>query len=262
MQDYSDYFFQSPGQVFLEFGPFTLRYYGLCIALAFLTCLFVASKIAKKRYPEIDEDDLANFGIMAILGGLVGARTWFVLLNIDYFWQHPLESYQIWLGGQSIQGGILGAFVATLLFSFFTKKNSDWLDNHWQKLALIAMVTPIGQAIGRWGNFFNAEAFGSVTDLPWKLYIAETANFHHPTFLYESLGNLVIFLILYKLSSKLKTLDLLASYLFSYSALRLLIEPMRTDSLYIGSIKAATLISLLMLLLSIAVFVASRRLKA
>ena len=103
----------------------------------------------------------------------------------------------------------------------------------------------MGQAIGRWGNFFNEEAFGSVTTMPWGLYISHTGNYHHPTFLYEMLWNLLVFILLRKFHLKLSNNQCIGAYIALYSFGRFLIEPIRTDSLYIGSIKAATLIAIL-----------------
>lgn len=266
----------SPGQTLLDAGPITIRWYGFLIACAFLACLYVATKIKRERYPEISDDDLANFAMVIIVGAIVGARSWFVALNWDYFSLNLNETYQIWLGGQSIQGGIVGAFIASLIFELFFVSHPaddntdeeigledeafvlhDSMPHYVDKLALIALVTPIGQAIGRWGNFFNEEAYGSVTSLPWGLYVSQTGNYHHPTFLYESIGNLVIFALLFYLSKRITSMQTIAAYLFFYSSLRILIEPIRTDSLYLGSFKAATIVSIVMLLISGSLFVFS-----
>ncbi len=255
--------FASPGEILLAIGPLTIRWYGLMTAFAFLVCLYVASKIAESRHKNIEANDLSNFAIVAIITGLIGARTWFVLLNADYFLDHPLESFQIWLGGQSIQGALIGAILGTMIFEFNSKKK-DWLNSYIEKLALISIVVPLGQAIGRWGNFFNEEAFGKITNLPWKLYISHTGTYHHPTFLYESLANLVIFFILFNLSKKLKPMQVFLSYIAMYSALRLLIEPLRTDSLMIGNFAAASVTSLVLLmlsLLSLLIYAGDRHLK-
>lgn len=248
-----DFVFQSPGPVLISYGPFTIRWYGLLTALAFLAALSVATKVLKtrkekfKEAEKISEDELSNFAIVAILTGLVGARAWFVFLEWAYFWQHPLETFQIWLGGQSIQGGIIGAALGTWIYLWFKyrKLSVSFLPHYLELLACISVAAPLGQAIGRWGNFFNEEAFGSVTHLPWKLYISHTGSFHHPTFLYEMLWNLILFGLLYGLRLKLRSNQLIGLYLMGYSLGRLMIEPLRTDSLMLWGVEAASLISFL-----------------
>lgn len=244
--------FSSPGPIFIDLGFLTIRWYGFLTALAFITCLTVADFVLKRRkHFEIDSEQMSNFAIAIIIGGLFGARLWFVLLNYEYFLQHPLESFQIWLGGQSIQGGIMGAAITAYLYKLITQKSTKEVMD---LLAVVSIVAPLGQAIGRWGNFFNEEAYGAITQLPWALYISHTNAYHHPTFLYESLYNLVVFITLFKLSKKLSNLKIVASYIFLYSLGRILIEPMRMDSLYIGSIKAASLMSFLGLVIALILY--------
>lgn len=254
---------QSPGEIFLHIGPLTIRWYGFLIAIAFLVCLVIGGNIARDRYKssELSVDELSDFAIMLIVFGLVGARLWFVILNYEYFLEHPSEILQIWLGGQSIQGAIVGAFLGTLAFEYFSaseEKKANFMNLYLRKLSIAAIVVPLGQAIGRWGNFFNEEAYGSITDLPLKLYISHTGLYHHPTFLYESVLNLIIFFILLKISKSLSPVKIIASYLCMYSLIRLVIEQVRVDSLYIGSIKAATLVSLVMLILGSYLFFRDR----
>lgn len=222
-------------------------------ATAFLLCLYLAKFIIKnrnmyyKKEIEISDEDISNFGMIIIVAGLIGARAWFVILNSAYFIQYPLESFQIWLGGQSIQGGIVGACLGTFLFEIFSNEKLSFAEKfskYLKKLSVAAVLAPLGQAIGRWGNFFNEEAYGSVTDLPWKLFISHTGNYHHPTFLYESIWNLAVFGILLFLSKKLPSLKIIGAYLFLYSFGRFFIEALRTDSLYLGSWPAATIMSI------------------
>jgi len=251
--------FSSPGEILIQVGPISIRWYGFLIAIAFLLCVSLGSKLLAKKYKEIGEVEFSNFAIAAIIGGLIGARTWFVLLNYEYFSQYPLETFQIWLGGQSIQGGLFGAVLFTYLYIYLNKDSyQDWKKTYFILLSVAAVVMPIGQAIGRWGNFFNEEAYGSLTDLPWGLFVKADQSYHHPTFLYESLALLMIFFILYKLYMKLKPLQLIASYLLMYSVLRLFLEEIRIDSLYIGDFKAASLVSVFMIAISLLMFLVSR----
>jgi len=246
--------FSSPGPILLDLGFTQIRWYGLMTALGCLTGIYIAGALlkyrAEKENLEISFDDFSNFALVAVFTGIIGARLWFVLLNIQYYLQHPLESYQIWLGGQSIQGGLMGAIIGTWFYSKHFQKQANGKDFNifTTELSSLAVAAPLGQAIGRWGNFFNEEAFGSVTELPWALYISHTGKYHHPTFLYEMIWNLISFIILYSSHKKLKNLQCIGLYLILYSSGRILIESLRTDSLYIGSIKAASLISFLSLI--------------
>ncbi|MCH2227678.1 MAG: prolipoprotein diacylglyceryl transferase [Candidatus Caenarcaniphilales bacterium] len=234
----------SPGPIALDLGFFQVRWYGLMTACACMAAFYFSEKVLKERSSDFNFEEFSNFVLVAIVTGLIGARTWFVLLNIDYFLENPVESFQIWLGGQSIQGAIVGAALGTWLYYKVFQQNK-YSGTYTLQLACIAIVTPMGQAIGRWGNFFNEEAFGSVTAMPLGLYISHTGQYHHPTFFYEMLWNLLVFALLKKFHMKLSNKQCIGAYVALYSLGRLLIEPIRTDSLYIGSIKAATLISIL-----------------
>ena len=264
--------FSSPGPILFDFGLTQVRWYGLMTALGCLTAIYTGFKVLKERALKnnlsVSFDDFSNFALVAVVTGIIGARAWFVLLNISYFWEHPLESYQIWLGGQSIQGGLIGGILGTWVYSYFFQrsKRNNPKDNenagtedgeqsqniatsqasyYSLQLSALAVTAPLGQAIGRWGNFFNEEAFGSVTSLPWALYISHTGKYHHPTFLYEMLWNLLSFSILINTHKKLENKQCIGLYFILYSLGRVFIEQLRTDSLYIGPVKAASLISIL-----------------
>jgi len=264
--------FSSPGPILFDFGLTQVRWYGLMTALGCLTAIYTGFKVLKERALKnnlsVSFDDFSNFALVAVVTGIIGARAWFVLLNISYFWEHPLESYQIWLGGQSIQGGLIGGILGTWVYSYFFQrskrnnpednKNAGTEDGEQSQniavsqagyyslqLSALAVTAPLGQAIGRWGNFFNEEAFGSVTSLPWALYISHTGKYHHPTFLYEMLWNLLSFSILINTHKKLENKQCIGLYFILYSLGRVFIEQLRTDSLYIGPVKAASLISIL-----------------
>jgi phosphatidylglycerol:prolipoprotein diacylglycerol transferase len=276
----------SPGPILFDFGLTQVRWYGLMTALGCLTAIYTGSNILKERALKnnlnVSFDDFSNFALVAVVTGIIGARAWFVLLNISYFWEHPLESYQIWLGGQSIQGGLIGGILGTWVYSYFFQrsKRNNPEDNenagtedgeqsqniaasqasyYSLQLSALAVTAPLGQAIGRWGNFFNEEAFGSVTSLPWALYISHTGKYHHPTFLYEMLWNLLSFSILINTHKKLENKQCIGLYFILYSLGRVFIEQLRTDSLYIGPVKAASLISLLGIILGLGLFWQKRK---
>ncbi len=241
--------FQSPGPILFELGPLALRWYGLLYALAFIVSLEIADKYL--RPSNITKDELSNFAILALVSGIVGARLWYVLLNYDYFLHNLLEIPQIWLGGQSIQGGMFGVWLGTWLLD-----RKDYLT----KLGIIITVMPLAQAIGRWGNFFNEEAYGSVTDLPWKLYISHTGTYHHPTFLYESIWNLLVFVVLFNIYRRVnhQPLTMIGCYLILYSLGRFFLEMLRTDSLMILGYPAASLMSIVGMLIGLILLVCSR----
>lgn len=227
--------FTSTERVAFYIGNYPVMKYGITMGAAIFASFVCLLGFRKRFYPEISEDVLYDLSFWVILFGVIGARAWYVLLDLPYFLSNPSESVMINHGGIAIHGALIGGILAGFVF---VKKNHL----KFFKLAdLYAMVVPIGQAIGRWGNFFNSEAFGKPCDMPWKLYISpenrpwEYSNYQyfHPTFLYESVGNICIFCILFfilKNKFKDKKGMIFVSYLFLYSLLRIGIEFIRTDS--------------------------------
>lgn len=249
--------FQSPGPIFLQLGPLTVRWYGLTIALGFLAAAYAAKRLALRW--GIDGDKIVNGVLFAFIGGIIGARLYFVALSWSYFANHPAEIVATWNGGLSIHGGIVGGLVVGMLYC------------RAQKLALLTccdiggVATALGQSIGRWGNFFNSEAFGKPVpaDFPLKLYIPlenrplsfQNAEFFHPTFLYESVWDLTIFCALYFIiADYLRPYPgvTFLTYLGLYSLGRLIIETLRTDSIMVFGMAAPILVSALSLLMSLA----------
>ena len=234
---------------FYLFGRPVMKY-GLTMGTAIAVSVFVLGKIRKKYYSDVISDEmLYDLSFWLIIGGILGARLWFVILNWTYYSIHLDQILLISQGGISIQGAIFGGVLTGLIY--VKKHHLCFL-----KIAdLFALVLPIGQAIGRWGNFFNSEAFGKPCDLPWKLYIPQYNRppryfyneYFHPTFLYESIANVVVFLILYFVLRKKfenKSGAIFCSYLILYSIVRFFIEFVRVDSvLNILSIPVAVLVS-------------------
>lgn len=243
--------FSCTERVAFYIGNYPVMKYGITMGVAIAISILLLSKFRKSFCAEYSEDSILDLTFWLVIAGVIGARLWFVLLNLSYFIKYPFEIIMINHGGISIQGAILGG---VLVGYFYVKKhNMNFL-----KLAdLYALVLPIGQAIGRWGNFFNSEAFGRPCDLPWKLYIpvlsrpSEFVNveFFHPTFLYESIANILIFLVLYFLLRKHfenKNGAIFFSYLMLYSVARFFIEFIRIDSvLNIGVVPVAAIMSVL-----------------
>lgn len=242
--------FQSPGPIIFELGPIVVRWYGLLIATAVLLGVTLSQYLAKRR--RVEPDLLGDLAIWLVIAAIPCARLYYVLFEWQEYSQRPEDIIAIWKGGIAIHGAIIGGTIATIIFARLKRIS------FWQLLDLVAPSLILGQAIGRWGNFFNSEAYGKPTDLPWKLFIAPryrplgliNYDYFHPTFLYESLWNIGVFILLLllffwglKSASRLKTGTLAAVYLIGYSLGRVWIEGLRTDSLMLGSLRIAQLVS-------------------
>ncbi len=243
--------FQSPGPIIFEIGPLTLRWYGLLIASAVLIGINLSQYLASKR--GVNPDLLGDLIIWLVLAAIPCARIYYVLFEWEQYAGNWQEAVAIWKGGIAIHGAIIGGTIAAIIFARLNKVSV------WQLIDLIAPSLILGQAIGRWGNFFNSEAFGRPTDLPWKLYIPPAnrppgylgIDYFHPTFLYESLWNLGVFALLLTLffwgldnRDRVKTGTLTFTYLITYSIGRFWIEGLRTDSLMLGFLRIAQIVSL------------------
>lgn len=244
--------FTSPFTTAFILGGYEVKMYGVVMFFAILFAIFVTNSVAKKYYKNTDVNVLMDFYPVLILSGIACARLYYVILNIDYYILKPDEIIALWHGGISIHGAILGGIIAGVIY--FNKKKLSIL----KYADVITYGLAAGQAIGRWGNFFNSEAFGTPCDLPWKLYIAPayrpveyySYSYFHPTFLYESLWCILVFLILFFGVRKIQNGRcglIFYSYFMLYSIGRFLIEEIRTDSvLNIGSIPIAQIASVLL----------------
>ena len=243
--------FQSPGPIIFQVGNFAVRWYGLLIASAVLIGVSLSQYLAKKR--GVNAELVADFTLWGVVGAIPCARLYYVLFQWQSYANRPEDIIAIWKGGIAIHGAILGGAIAGLIFSRLNRIS------FWQLADLIAPSLVLGQAIGRWGNFFNSEAFGAPTDLPWKVFIPRGSRpyglvnyeYFHPTFLYESIWNLgVLGLLLYlffwglKHGDRLKTGTIFLTYWVAYSLGRVWIEGLRTDSLMIGGLRIAQMVSL------------------
>jgi phosphatidylglycerol:prolipoprotein diacylglycerol transferase len=240
--------FASPGPMM---GPLPIRWYGFLIASAVLIGVSLSSYLAKRR--GVNPDLISDLSIWLVIAAIPCARLYYVAFEWDKYAQNPAELFAIWHGGIAIHGAILGGLVASLIFARLNRVS------FWQLADLVAPSLILGQAIGRWGNFFNSEAFGRPTDLPWKLYIPPAQrpvgytqfDYFHPTFLYESLWNLGVFALLLtlffrglKAKPPLKVGTLFLIYLIAYSLGRFWIEGLRMDSLMLGPLRMAQMVSL------------------
>jgi phosphatidylglycerol:prolipoprotein diacylglycerol transferase len=217
-------------------------------ALGFISVTITATRLGKKY--GIKEEDIVNCALTNFVGGVIGARLYFVALKWDYFKDHLNQICATWLGGLSIHGGVIGAIIASILYCRLNKLPFFTICD------ILAACLPLAQAIGRWGNFFNSELFGQPVpdNFPIKLFIplenrpANATNFEyfHPTFLYESIWNLGLFFILYfYVIRRFKKYPFLTSlvYIGGYNIGRLLIEPLRMDSIMYNGIQTPMIAS-------------------
>lgn len=216
-----------------------IYWYGIMISLGMLLGLIVALK--RTRQYGIDEDTLLSFLVLAVPLAIVGARVGFVLFNWHLFDGDWLAAINPRGGGLSIHGGIFGAILAGIIY---TRK---YKINFWRLADMCAPSLILGQAIGRWGNFFNQEAYGVETNVPWAMYI--DGAMRHPTFLYEFIWNLLVFAFLLYISKKEKTDGaVFIRYLIWYSAGRYWIEGLRADSVVVWrNLRAAQIVSLILI---------------
>ncbi len=226
-----------PTSLIFQIGPLSFHWYGLLIGISLAAGFFIVRKLAKllQIKPEIIDD----LSLWLIGVSILGARIYDVFLEWSYYQRNPGDILKIWQGGMAIHGAIIAGLIT--IFIFAKKKKINFL-------ILSGLMTPalaLGQAIGRWGNWFNQELFGKPTNLPWGIPINITKRplefinnqYFHPSFLYESLGNFLIFLILLgiffyglKKLTAIKTGSfLLAAYMVLYSILRFSLEFIRID---------------------------------
>lgn len=251
--------FKSPGPIIFDIGPIVLRWYGLLIASAVLIGVFLCQYLAKRR--RVNPEIIGDLAIWLVVGAIPCARIYYVLFEWPRYAGRPEDIIAIWKGGIAIHGAMIGATLAAIIFARLQKVS------FWQLADIVAPAAILGQAIGRWGNFFNSEAFGRPTDLPWKLYIPpalrpyqyKNFEYFHPTFLYESVWNLIVFVLLLTLfflglkgKPHLKLGTIFLTYAIAYSAGRVWIEGLRTDSLTIGPLKIAQLVSIAGIILGLA----------
>lgn len=238
--------------VAFELFGLPIRWYGILISMGIMVAYFIGYKQSKIH--NVDFDKLTDIFIVALPISVLCARLYYVIFEWSYYSANPSQILNIRGGGLAIHGGILGALLSGYIMSRVKKVNFlDLLDT-------IAPSFIIAQAIGRWGNFFNQEAYGGEVS---KEFISHFPKFiqdgmyiegayHHPTFLYESIWNLLIFIFLIFLSNKkhLAKGSIFYLYLILYSIGRFAIEGLRTDSLMLGPLRMAQVISIIFIIAS------------
>ena len=233
-----------------EIGPLTIHLYGVVIALGLVLAVVYACR--QSRRFGITEDDLLDGVLWVTPFAIACARAYYCAFSWPHYADNPISVLYIWEGGLAIYGAVLGAAVGVVVFCKIRKINLPMV------LDLVALGFLIGQAMGRWGNFFNREAFGAETTsfLRMGLLNARTGvvTYYHPTFLYESLWNLAGFLLLHGLSKKRQYDGQIAlGYVAWYGLGRAFIEGLRTDSLYWGSFRVSQLLAAVSCIAAVAV---------
>ena len=235
-----------PNPIAFEIFGLEIRWYGILSAIGFT----VAILIACRRAPEygLKSDDILDFAIFMMPASIIGARLYYVIFSWSYYADDPASVFDIRSGGLAIHGGIIAGVITALIFTKVKKISMiDMCD-------LIFPEVALGQAIGRWGNFFNSEAHGGPTDLPWAIEV--DGEMVHPTFLYESIWCLMIFIFLVWFSRRSTFRgQIVCLYGMLYSVERFLVEGLRTDSLMIGPFRQAQVISALIFVFSLFFYV-------
>jgi phosphatidylglycerol:prolipoprotein diacylglycerol transferase len=231
---------------------FEIFYYGLILMSGVLAGILLAGREAKRK--QLNLDFLYDSIPWILFGGIVGARLWHIFtpppsmvaqgITTKFYLTHPLDAINIRAGGLGIPGAVLGGLLAFFWFSKRKQKNfAKWID-------IFTPAIPLGQAIGRWGNFINQEVYGAPTTLPWAIYISPEnrlaefshVEYYHPIFLYESLWNLgSVFLLLWisrKYKDKMLDGDLFLIYLVTYPTIRILLDFLRLDASKVGGVNA------------------------
>ena len=245
MNNYTEIYFpglgleMNPGKM-LQIGSLQIHYYGIIIAFGLLLAVLYGCKRAKEF--GITEDDLIDGVLWVVPFAIVCARLYYCIFEWKSYSADPIKILYIWNGGLAIYGGVIGALVGVIVFCRFKKIKIPAL------LDLVALGFLIGQCIGRWGNFFNREAFGAETEFFLRMGLTDSmtglTKYYHPTFLYESLWNLAGFLGLHYLSKKRQYDGQIAlSYAAWYGLGRCMIEGLRTDSLYWGPFRVSQLLA-------------------
>lgn len=235
--------------VAFSLGGLTVRWYGIILSLGFILAILYAKKNAKRF--SINFDKLIDVVVVASMCGIAGARLYYVLFYPgDTYIKEPIKIFYINEGGIAIYGGLIGAVVSG--YFMCRAKKVDYK----KALDLASLGFLIGQAVGRWGNFFNQEAFGTKTALPWGMSSENTFyEYVHPCFLYESLWCALGFVLLHFYSKKAKIFngEIFALYAIWYGVGRFFIESLRTDSLLLPyvNIRVSQMVAVIFVLLSV-----------
>ena len=264
-----------PNSILISFGNITIYWYGFFMMVAISVGLLITIYLAKKY--KISTNNIIDLAFWVILFGIIGARLYELNIDFNYYQNNPLAIFKVWEGGLAIHGAIIGGLLTLFFYSKqIAKQNNKKISTtFWNLISIIVPGLALGQFIGRWGNYFNQELFGLPSSAPWAIpidimnrpinFISET--YFHPTFLYESIGSLIIFIILFswhlyilkrKKFSTAIFIRITSLYLFLYSVLRFSLEYLRIDpTLIIGYWRWPQIISIIIIIISIFLYIYS-----
>lgn len=234
----------------VAFSLFGIDIYWYAITIVTGIVIGILALKIREKYFTIKFSEIIDLCIIIIPISIISARIYYILFSLEYYIKYPAEIFDLRSGGLAIYGGIIGGVVTCYVFCKKRKINFIEL------LDYAAPSLAIGQAIGRWGNFFNIEAYGTETNLPWRMGIYQFGEYTevHPTFLYESLGTFLIFIILMNIKKRKFSGQIACIYLIGYGWIRMIIEGLRIDSLMLGNIRISQGLSLFILILGITIY--------
>lgn len=250
-------------RILIDFGVIQIYWYSLIMLIAIISGTSIAYIEIKRQ--KIDIEFFYDLVFWTIIFSFIGARIYYCLFNLDYYLKYPLEIFKTWNGGLAIHGGIIGGLLTIIIYS--KKKKINLL----KILDIFSVGLLLGQIIGRWGNFFNSEAHGPITTrsaleaLHIPKFIIDGMKidglYYVPTFLYESLLNLLglIIILIIRKKVKVKEGQIFSMYFIWYGIVRFFIEGMRTDSLLLGNIKFAQVISIILVIIGVTLLIFFRR---
>lgn len=249
--------------ILITIGNFEIRWYAVFILIGVLISLHLINKESKRF--NFKQEFMFNMCFWTIIFGFIGARIYYVIFNWDYYRYNIIEIVQIWNGGLAIHGGIIAGLLT--IWAYTNKYKARTI----RYLDILCVPLPLAQAIGRWGNFFNSEAHGAATTLEHlkELHIPKfiingmqiDGIYYTPTFLYESISCLILFiiLILFRRGTYRKVGSPLALYLIGYGIIRFFIEISRTDALMIAGFKIAQIVSIVMIIVGVSILIQNTR---
>ncbi|MGM0602768.1 MAG: prolipoprotein diacylglyceryl transferase [Bacillota bacterium] len=243
--------------ILFQIGSIQIRWYGILIVSSIFIGMFIINYLLKKDN-FVEFDFFLDFLIYVLPVSILGARLYYVLFNYKYYFRNPELIFAIWRGGLAVHGALFSGIA--VLYYLSRKRNISFL----KLLDILSPALAFGQSLGRWGNFFNKEAYGKIVSTDYinrfpdfikkQMYI--DGFYRDPTFLYESIFNFIlfVFLIIYYNFSK-KEGNTFAYYLLFYSTVRFVIENLRTDSLMLGNFQIAQIVSISLIVFSLFIIV-------
>ncbi len=230
-----------------------VMWYGVLISIGVIIGTFLALREARRV--GVDENDFIDLLLFAIPAAVIGARAYYVVFSWDYYKDNPIQILNFRGGGLAIHGAIIAAAITAIIFTRI--RGLDF----WKIADIASPSLILGQSIGRWGNYINQEAYGIPTDLPWGIMVNGVKV--HPTFLYESIGDFIVFLFLiwYRRNKAKESGEIFSLYLILYSLIRFFVEGLRTDSLMLGPVRVAQLVSIISIIIGLTFLFARKRKK-